>query len=467
MSFSTTATKQRQQEAKSVKSFLTVSVIGSLAVHIGVLTYGLNNLLSVAPPKKDKPIEITFVEPQTEVTPKTPQPKKKEKQSIPFQVSKTQPSAKQVENQERISPQRSLAPTPQTPQTQSQAAEQPKAPAANPQTTIAPTEPTNTAPSPTNVSPASPSVLTGNAIDSSVVFDAKAGSNSEQSNTAGSRRSKRETVATGSTTPQAPTEIRGTNRESSNTGNGDGRAACSECDTNYPEQARRNGVEGRVEVAVDTDTEGNVTNVRIVRSSGNRDLDEATLEQAREWKLKRSASGRQNTRIATEYAIEGSQRHRELQEQRSQQRQATAVPPGRTRRQMQTATNQNNTSPPKRQSVATSSKKPTSTNATGSNQPSRPSSQSRVATQKPSTSSTSRRQQSATQPSGRVRRTNVATGPVRNSSSTPTRRTRRQNVVVNRNRVTTPTTRQRESSTTNNRRVRRQRSLSAPVAPKK
>ena len=45
-------------------------------------------------------------------------------------------------------------------------------------------------------------------------------------------------------------------------------------------------IQGRVEVAVDTDERGNVNNVRLVRSSGNRELDEMVLRQARDWKLK-------------------------------------------------------------------------------------------------------------------------------------------------------------------------------------
>jgi TonB family protein len=71
-----------------------------------------------------------------------------------------------------------------------------------------------------------------------------------------------------------------------------------------------------VEVAVDTDKDGNVTNVRLLRSSGNRELDEAHLRQAREWKLKPSEGGRQGVAIATEYVIKGSRRYREVQERK-------------------------------------------------------------------------------------------------------------------------------------------------------
>ncbi|MBW4451941.1 MAG: energy transducer TonB [Nostoc indistinguendum CM1-VF10] len=97
---------------------------------------------------------------------------------------------------------------------------------------------------------------------------------------------------------------------------GNSRAACQECRSKYPESARRRSVEGRVEIAVDTDAQGNVTNVRLIRSSGNRNLDEETLRQARNWKFKPASDGRQEVSVATEYAIAGSCHHLQLQERR-------------------------------------------------------------------------------------------------------------------------------------------------------
>ena len=111
-------------------------------------------------------------------------------------------------------------------------------------------------------------------------------------------------------------------------------------------------MEGRVEVAVDTDAQGNVTNVRIARSSGNRDLDEETARQAREWKLKPAEGGRQGVSIATEFAIKGSRRSRQVQERQAQReaeertQQAAAAAnstpehPGRRRRELTPASNE-------------------------------------------------------------------------------------------------------------------------------
>jgi hypothetical protein len=58
--------------------------------------------------------------------------------------------------------------------------------------------------------------------------------------------------------------------------------------------------------------------VRLIGSSGDRDLDEEHLRQARNWKLKPSQSGRQGVQIATEYAIEGSRRHSQVRKQQQE-----------------------------------------------------------------------------------------------------------------------------------------------------
>ncbi|MEH1831006.1 MAG: TonB family protein [Nostoc sp.] len=78
------------------------------------------------------------------------------------------------------------------------------------------------------------------------------------------------------------------------------------------------GVSGSTvpEIAVDFDAQGNVTNVRLIRSSGNRDLDEDTLRQARNLKLKPASDGRQGVLVDTKYAIAGSCHDLQLQEGR-------------------------------------------------------------------------------------------------------------------------------------------------------
>jgi TonB family protein len=124
-----------------------------------------------------------------------------------------------------------------------------------------------------------------------------------------SRQTKQPTVATAPTQPKIGAD----------SNNGNGRAACRKCNVNYPEWARKRNVEGRVEVAVDTDSKGNVTNVRLIRSSGNEKLDREHLQRAQKWKLKPNDEGRQEVKISTEYAIRGSRRYQKLQERKNKQ----------------------------------------------------------------------------------------------------------------------------------------------------
>ncbi len=75
MSLSRLAVEQREKEAKTLNSFLAFSLIGSLALHIGVLSLGIGKFLSKAPEVENEPIEIAIVELPTpqklEVEPET------------------------------------------------------------------------------------------------------------------------------------------------------------------------------------------------------------------------------------------------------------------------------------------------------------------------------------------------------------------------------------------------------------
>ncbi|MEA5580542.1 energy transducer TonB [Nodularia harveyana UHCC-0300] len=135
------------------------------------------------------------------------------------------------------------------------------------------------------------------------------------------------------------------NSQGNSNGSLSGRAACVQCNTSYPEFARRQGIEGKVKVAVDTDAQGNVTNVKILSSSGNRRLDEAVKKQAANWKLKPSESGRQRVSIDTEFALEGSRRYRQVQERKKKQEAAA------TERSPQTTTTKTPTPSKKEESM--------------------------------------------------------------------------------------------------------------------
>jgi TonB family protein len=151
-----------------------------------------------------------------------------------------------------------------------------------------------------------------------------------------SERRKRE-IATAPIQPKLPTEVEKPESSGNPNGSLDGRAACRDCKVKYSESARRRRSEGRVEVAVDTDKDGNVTKVRVVNSSGDRDLDAEHVRQAEGWKLKPSEVGREGVKIATEYSIEGSRRNRQVRE-RQQQRQE------QERQRVATSSSDNNSS---------------------------------------------------------------------------------------------------------------------------
>ncbi|MHC5723464.1 MAG: energy transducer TonB, partial [Nostoc sp.] len=352
MSFSGTTVEQRSKEVEALKSFLTYSLIGSLALHIGVLSSGIGNYLTRVSPPEEEPIEVAIIdsppaEPEKPLE-KIPEEPKKEPEIVQKQPRETPPVQKPV--QELIERPK-IQPVQEQPKQTTQirpVQEQPKQTTQNPQPTNREIAPKAEVPVKT-VAPVSGGggggggspVLTDNGSSGSGVAlstGSGTGTGSGIGSGIGSGRGSgigsgigsgrgsgigsgigsgvgnRPTVATAPTVPTPP-QI---NSSGNGNGNVNGRAACRECNAKYPDAARRRGVEGRVEVAVDTDSQGNVTNVRIARSSGNRELDEETARQAREWKLKPAEGGRQGVSIATEFAIKGSRRSRQVQERQAQ-----------------------------------------------------------------------------------------------------------------------------------------------------
>ncbi|MBD6618343.1 energy transducer TonB [Komarekiella sp. 'clone 1'] len=323
MSFSGITGEQRSKEVEALKSFLTYSLIGSLALHIGALSSGIGNFLARVPELEEEPIELAIVEPTTEPE----KPVKEVPEEIKKQPTVTQPVQKVVESPKTPPVQQQpekITPVPQkvqpinTPQkevvTRSEAPVT-SAPVTQPNDNLRqqlsglrdsrPTPGGSDNPVPANTLSNSGS---GVALNTGTGRGIGTGTGIGRGIGTGNQSGNRSPVVTAPTAPTPP--------KINNSGTGNGRAACRECAAKYPEAARRRGIEGRVEVAVDTDEKGNVTNVRVAKSSGNRDLDEETLRQARNWKLKPASGGRQGVSIATEYAIQGSRRHRQAQEQK-------------------------------------------------------------------------------------------------------------------------------------------------------
>ncbi|MGJ5629678.1 TonB family protein [Nostoc sp. CALU 1950] len=447
MSFSGITVEQRSKEVEALKSFLTYSLIGSLALHIGVLSSGIGNYLTRVPTEEDDAIEFAIVDSPT-VEPEKPlekileEPKKEpeiiQKQSI--QTPQVQKPVQEFIERPKIQP----------------VQEQPKQTTQNPQPTnreIAPkTEASVTAVAPsTNQSSqqlrgvlnglrdsrasqnpsgggGSSGVLTGSG--SGVALGTGSGSGSGSGTGSGSGSGSGTGSGSGSGTGNEPVNrlpvAKAPTLPKVNTsGDGNGRAACRECNAKYPEAARRRGVEGRVEVAVDTDAQGNVTNVRIARSSGNRDLDEETARQARNWKLKPAEGGRQGVSIATEFAIKGSRRSRQVQE-RQAQRQAQRQAEERT--QQTRAANSTEENPRRRRRELSPPSKPAISGFSRRLQPQRV---ENTATSPSSGARTTRTQGTARESLRRIQRERATTNSSQKPQPTTNRRRRRDTASQN------------------------------------
>jgi protein TonB len=62
----------------------------------------------------------------------------------------------------------------------------------------------------------------------------------------------------------------------------------------YPEEARRNGIEGTVEIRIAVDGRGRVENAEIIQSSGSVILDNEVLRTVRLWRFSRENAGMQS-----------------------------------------------------------------------------------------------------------------------------------------------------------------------------
>ncbi|OYD91209.1 hypothetical protein CDG76_28610 [Nostoc sp. 'Peltigera membranacea cyanobiont' 210A] len=469
MSFSGITVEQRSKEVEALKSFLTYSLIGSLALHIGVLSSGVSNYLTRVPTGEEEPIEVAIVDAPTAEPEKPiaeiPEEIKKEPEVVQKQPIETPP----VEKFEQITA------VPQKPQPINTP---PKAIAIKPEVAVksapiprsVPEVPVKSAPIPQSAASEDSKASSaggggggggsgvglgsgsgiavgtssgigtgggtgsgtgggigsgtgtgtgsgtgsgiGSGTGSGIGSGIGSGTGSGTGSGIGSGVGNRPTVATAPTPPKI-----------NSSGNGNGRAACRECNAKYPEAARRRGVEGRVEVAVDTDAEGNVTNVRIARSSGNRDLDEETKRQAREWKLKPAEGGRQGVSIATEFALQGSRRYRQVQERKTQ-RQAQE----RERTQQTTAANSTQETPRRRRRELTPASRPAISGLSRRLEPQRAESPARNSS---SEARTTRTQGTARESLRRIRREQTTTDSSQKPQATTNRRRRRDNASQN------------------------------------
>lgn len=427
MGLSSIATEQREKEVEALKSFLACSLIGSLALHIGVLTFGIGNFLNKVPEIADEPIEVAIVDPPVQDL----KPKQEEStgglgtgseggsisagggsrgSGLPRSNASTAsvqspvvpaiaPSAPSIITAKQRTP---IAQTPvqkREPPQQGKPDQfpQPIVPPKPTQVTPLQTPPPKVATEPKSVITPSPipatspessvpnstslqnreqgteklrNLLTGvrNSTENqgitanSTVSSNKptgvgnpltrstanlgngrsgfatgggtgtgtgTGSGSSTGSGTGSGTGTGTGSKRGSTVATGPRNIRQTTSSGAGSGNrdatgsGDGGVACRiNCKPLYPESARRRGEEGQPQLRIDIGSDGKATNIQLARSSGNRELDEAALRGARWAKYKAPSSGRQGVLVKVDFAIEGSERHRQLQE-RQKRREVT------------------------------------------------------------------------------------------------------------------------------------------------
>ncbi|MCL2924218.1 MAG: energy transducer TonB, partial [Trichodesmium sp. MAG_R04] len=80
--------------------------------------------------------------------------------------------------------------------------------------------------------------------------------------------------------------------------------SCINCPKpSYPGEAREKGLEGNPRLRIDIDFDGNVTNVRLEKSSGHPILDEAAINAVKGWKLDSKDGGRIGVLVTLKFRL--------------------------------------------------------------------------------------------------------------------------------------------------------------------
>ncbi|MFN7852432.1 MAG: energy transducer TonB [Dolichospermum sp.] len=383
MEFSSVTIEQREKEAEALKTFLFFSLIGSLVLHIGILALAINKFFLKFPEVREEPIEVTILETipqevtQLPVEIKSPQkvnsgdgggnkgggistPTETALNMIKSSVAPITKQAqlkittnlisKQSQTLTNREPAKTLTPVQTNPieNTTPEPATTPPPVETKPiqkldenANTLASTQP-QVQTKPTKITPLK-SETQPNASSNNIPSNSTASTQLPQNkNILGNLGDRsRNSLGTGNGTGVGNGIGNSTGNESGNKPKSENtpiatapkppienssklnRADCIQCQIKYPDRARQRGIEGNAEVAIDTDSRGNVTRVRLVRSSGDSELDQAAQQAAQEWKLTPTAEGREGVRASVNFAIKGSQRHRKLQERQIQKQRAT------------------------------------------------------------------------------------------------------------------------------------------------
>ncbi|ARV59425.1 hypothetical protein BZZ01_13030 [Nostocales cyanobacterium HT-58-2] len=427
MSFSSTATEQRGQEAKALRTFLAFSLIGSLGLHTGVLASGIvNNIFQKVQEVEKEPIEVAVID-----TPPAPKPVEESKELVkPRQEA---PKAKiiepikppSVEQPKPVLPEKTVVVPPKPPVLPKQTVIVPQKPRVQPQKLVTPPlekpipKPQPEIPQPLTQTQSKPESAPKPQADENLkqtlrdLQNSKAtqggggggggGGNSPPIATGSGEGTVRSGTGTGTGIGSGSGSGIGTGVGSgigtgigsgsgsgigtgSGSGIGSGKgsstevatrprpripaasrlnfADCVRCDIKYPERAKQQGIEGRPGVAFDVDKNGKVNNVRLIRPSGHRELDEALVEQARDFKLNSAAAGRQNVQLTANFTLAGSRNNREAlkrQRERQEKLEAQRKRQQEEQRQREAAANEEETSGRRRRAISTTPEAATET----------------------------------------------------------------------------------------------------------
>ncbi|NHC34367.1 energy transducer TonB [Scytonema millei] len=260
------AIQQREKEARSLKTLLACSLVGSIALHVGLLYAGIDKLWQ-RNFTQPKPIEVVIVDPPKKPEVKKPEPKPEPPKPKPQPRRVQQPRVRQPQRVVRQSPPPKVIKA--TPKPVPRAVTPPPAPAPSPVATP---------------NPQLRSQLSNLRSDRAEQTKVLTGRGNPQAPSVAPSNTNRTPVAAGPRTVRQPRE---TGDSGSNT------LSCRRCpEPRYPASARRRGVEGTPKVAFFVDRDGNVSNPQLVQSSGDADLDAAALKQVTRWKYNDLKRGR-------------------------------------------------------------------------------------------------------------------------------------------------------------------------------
>ncbi|MUG96437.1 TonB family protein [Scytonema sp. UIC 10036] len=415
MSFSGTALEHREKESKALRTFLTFSLVGSLGLHIGVLASGVANLVMRVQPMEDEPIELIVLDSPKPIPQKTKPPEPPKQVKLPEPPKPVKPPEPPKPTRLRLQPQapvvskvvktpqggggKTAAPAPKAPpvpqpvppqQTVVTPEEKPILPPLRdeikkPQRILTQVKP-NLEPQPEVPLPSKqevpvteqktenlqPPLRRPRIIPEVAKNTVPAPSTSSESNDFSNRtRRLRSTAGTPGSTGEGTGGGSGGGigtGTGSGTGSGTGTQVatapkprpavtkfdfvdCLKCDLKYPERAERRGIEGKPGITFDVDENGNVINIKLTRSSGHKELDEALVSQAREFKLNAAAAGKQNVQLIANFTKSGSRENREAlkrQQEREERRRQQQAEAEKKREAEATATNETEATPGRR-----------------------------------------------------------------------------------------------------------------------